>query len=71
VLTNADLLVAEQNVVITGGVEGGAEEGEAEREVRRVARALDLCGDVGVWAEWVWGRTTAERGGAMDVAGVR
>ncbi|KAL5441753.1 hypothetical protein PMIN07_003985 [Paraphaeosphaeria minitans] len=56
---NAEVYVAEQNVVAaeTGadaGREGGA--GGAEKvpgEVKRLERALDVCGDLGIWAEWI------------------
>lgn len=52
---NAELMVGEQNVV-----EGAApEEQDLEKQqqaadrVKRVARALEVSGDLGVWAEWV------------------
>ncbi|KAF2493465.1 hypothetical protein BU16DRAFT_563624 [Lophium mytilinum] len=61
VLANAELLVAEQNIV-------SAEEADAA-VVRRVGRALDLSGDVGVWAEWVWGRMGSSSGAAGAGAG--
>lgn len=53
VLPNADLLVVEQNVVEDKVEEQGKAAGGAER---RVARVLDLAGDLGVWAEWVAGK---------------
>ncbi|KAF2812451.1 uncharacterized protein BDZ99DRAFT_569126 [Mytilinidion resinicola] len=59
VLANAELLVAEQNIV---AAEDGAEADAAA--VRRVGRALDLSGDVGVWAEWVWGRHGGDAAGS-------
>ncbi|KAF1957199.1 hypothetical protein CC80DRAFT_525310 [Byssothecium circinans] len=46
---NGDLTVFEQNIVPDRkDVALGEEEG-----VRRVGRALDVCGDFGVWVEWV------------------
>jgi hypothetical protein len=52
---NAELVVSEQNVV------EGAAPGEQDLEkaqqaadrVKRVARALEISGDLGVWGEWV------------------
>jgi hypothetical protein len=60
--TNADLVITEQNAVQTSrvgapnaDVDAGesAVQGLVDEKVKRVARALDVCGDVGVWAEWV------------------
>lgn len=69
VLASAELLVAEQNVFpVPASLNGAGDGGEAAgREMRRQADvqklgyALDMCGDVGVWAEWV--RACVERAG--------
>ena len=61
VLHNADLVVSEQNVVdvgvgelVTKGLLGGGEvDEEKRRKIQRFGVALDRCGDLGVWAEWV------------------
>lgn len=61
VLQNAEIVVAEQNVVSSaaGASAVGEEAAAAAQEVQRLGRALDLCADVGVWAEWVRGRVAA------------
>jgi len=63
VLQNAEIVVAEQNVASSAAgasaVGGGAAAAAAAQEVQRLGRALDLCADVGVWAEWVRGRVAA------------
>lgn len=41
------------------GVEGEGLQGtsgSAQRECERMARALDVCGDLGMWVEWIRGR---------------
>lgn len=52
---NAELVVSEQNVV--QGVRAGEEDLEkvqqAEERVKRVARAAEVSGDLGVWGEWL------------------
>jgi hypothetical protein len=50
---NAELVVSEQNVVhVTSEVDmDKAEQGELK--VKRLSRALDVCGDLGVWGEWL------------------
>ncbi|KAF2706150.1 hypothetical protein K504DRAFT_74723 [Pleomassaria siparia CBS 279.74] len=59
---NADLVVGDQNVVdlapppppaVMSGELGGLELRAEDERVKRVARALDVCGDLGVWGEWV------------------
>lgn len=60
---NAEIFVSEQNVVKGPDRVVGAKEGEedvhmekvndASERVKRVARALDICGDLGVWGEWL------------------
>lgn len=61
---NAELVVSEQNV--TEGVKMGVEDldkvQEAEASVKRVGRALEVCGDLGVWGEWL--RREVGRGGS-------
>jgi hypothetical protein len=53
VLANAEVVVTGGNVAV-GGVDGGGEAKEVEEErEKRVARALEICMDVDVWAEWV------------------
>tara|TARA_R110002003_G_scaffold991_6_gene21902 strand:+ start:28675 stop:30678 length:2004 start_codon:yes stop_codon:yes gene_type:complete len=59
---NADIAVVQQNVVslppvkpdtdVDVDVDMDAAEA-AESRVKRLARALEVCGDVGVWGEWV------------------
>lgn len=64
---NADVIISEQNIFNVasekskdGDVEmDGAAQGLDER-VKRIAKALDVCGDVGVWGEWV--RREVEKG---------
>jgi hypothetical protein len=67
---NADIAVVQQNVVsspparpdtdVDVDVDMDAAEA-AESRVKRLARALEVCGDVGVWGEWV--RREVGRGG--------
>jgi hypothetical protein len=53
VLPNAELVISDQNVIDVPPMDGlGLEEGENEK-VKRVGRALDVCGDLGVWGEWL------------------
>jgi len=61
VLQNAEIVVAEQNVASSaaGASAVGGEAAAVAQEVQRLGRALDLCADVGVWAEWVRGRVAA------------
>ncbi|KAF2874408.1 mediator of RNA polymerase II transcription subunit 1-domain-containing protein [Massariosphaeria phaeospora] len=75
---NAELLVSEQNIVaVEGGLAGSATGGdildvdahvdmqraaEAGERVKRIARALDVCQDVGVWGEWVRREVAVVRG---------
>lgn len=47
---NAELVVSEQNVVDVVKIEDAQ---QVEDRVKRLARSLDVCGDVGVWGEWV------------------
>lgn len=55
--SNAEIAIGEQNVVAQAGVgkvtEGADVNMEGLERVKRVSRALDVCGDLGVWAEWV------------------
>ncbi|KAF3033294.1 hypothetical protein E8E11_001416 [Didymella keratinophila] len=52
---NAELVVCEQNVVESVALEDQDLESQqqAADRVKRVARALEVSGDLGVWAEWV------------------
>jgi hypothetical protein len=59
---NADIYISEQNVVVVdtsasktgeaGDVDMDGVE-KAREKVKRLERALDVCGDFGVWAEWI------------------
>jgi len=56
--SNSNLNAAEgAGAAIGTGEEAEAEAGEADKEIRekvkRVERALDICGDLGIWVEWV------------------
>jgi hypothetical protein len=64
VLPNADLVLSEQNIVPLPKDEIAPQQGEhdklreneveaSRKRVERIGRALDVCGDLGVWAEWV------------------
>lgn len=58
VAPNGDLVVGEQNVIHDDGGLGDMDMGleqeeKRQKKVQRLARALDVCGEVGVWAEWV------------------
>jgi len=56
VAPNGELVVGEQNVLRDedGDMGMGLEQAERrQKRVQRLARGLDVCGDVGVWAEWV------------------
>jgi hypothetical protein len=51
---NADLVVHEQNIVEGVGQEVDMEKAEeVHGKVKRLSKALDICGDLGVWGEWV------------------
>ncbi|KAJ4295629.1 hypothetical protein N0V90_007642 [Kalmusia sp. IMI 367209] len=57
VLPNAEIFLSEQNVVVAGDAGKdvemeGVSVGQAEN-VKRLGKALDVCGHLGVWAEWV------------------
>ncbi|KAF1941340.1 hypothetical protein EJ02DRAFT_404825 [Clathrospora elynae] len=62
---NAELVVAEQNLIAVpplqsssiatataGDVDMDAAE-EIEAKIKRLGRALDVCGDMGIWGEWL------------------
>jgi hypothetical protein len=58
VAANGELIVGEQNVIHDDGGAGDMDMGleqeeKKQKKVQRLARALDVCGEVGVWAEWV------------------
>ena len=52
---NGELVVSEQNV--TEGRRAGEEDldkaQEVEKGIKRLGRALDVVGDLGVWGEWL------------------
>ncbi|KAJ8114892.1 hypothetical protein OPT61_g3346 [Boeremia exigua] len=52
---NAEIVVSEQNV--TEGRKVGEEDldkvQEAEARIKRVGKALEVCGDLGIWGEWL------------------
>ncbi|KAJ4359803.1 uncharacterized protein N0V89_000359 [Didymosphaeria variabile] len=59
---NAEIYISEQNVVdADAGASKTGEAGEVDMEnaekarekVKRVEKALDVCGDLGIWAEWI------------------
>ncbi|KAF2468439.1 uncharacterized protein BDR25DRAFT_344187 [Lindgomyces ingoldianus] len=54
---NADLIVSDQNIIPLPPNPEGVEMVEGAQEyqdrVKRVARALDVCADLGVWGEWL------------------
>lgn len=51
---NAELVVSEQNVVDGGSLdeEDLEKQQQAADRVKRIARALEISGDLGIWAEW-------------------
>lgn len=76
VLPNGEVVVGEQDVVAVEGGSGGGDGGDAGsgqhvagddggqramRAAQRIGRALDVCGELGVWVEWM--RRTAAAGG--------
>ncbi|KAL1799634.1 hypothetical protein ACET3X_003671 [Alternaria dauci] len=54
VVSNGELVVTEQNVV--------KERDGAEEKVKRLAKALEVADDLGMWAEWVRQQVTREEG---------
>ena len=48
ILPNADLVVTSKE-----DVDGDATDSDSTEERKKLARALDVCGDVGVWIEWM------------------
>lgn len=59
--TNGELVVSEQNVMDVKDVGVDMEKAEQmEQRVKRLSRALEVCGDLGVWGEWV--RREVQRG---------
>lgn len=68
---NAEIYISEQNVVDAEVDASKAEEAgdvdmegveKAREKVKRVEKALDVCGDLGVWAEWVRREAAAKEG---------
>lgn len=59
VLSNAEIVISEQNVVL--GAQPKNKEGDVDMQgtpevgekVKRLARALDVCSDLGIWGEWL------------------
>ena len=52
---NGELVVSEQNVTEgrTAGEEDLDKAQEAEGRIKRVGKALEVCGDLGIWGEWL------------------
>ena len=52
---NGELVVSEQNVTEgrTAGEEDLDKVQEVEARIKRVGKALEVCGDLGVWGEWL------------------
>ncbi|KAJ4324314.1 hypothetical protein N0V94_001372 [Neodidymelliopsis sp. IMI 364377] len=52
---NGELVVSDQNVTEQrGGQDGNLEKAaEVEQKIKRVGKALEICGDLGVWGEWL------------------
>lgn len=57
---NAEIVVSEQNVVHVAREVDMDKAEEGELRVKRLGRGLDVCGDLGVWGEWLRGE--ARRG---------
>ncbi|PSN73436.1 hypothetical protein BS50DRAFT_186787 [Corynespora cassiicola Philippines] len=60
VLSNAELMVSDQNVLSVPPIQQNKDEDvDMERahavteKQKRVARALEVCGDLGIWGEWL------------------
>ena len=53
VLPNAELVVSDQNIVDVPPPTGLGLEVQEDERVKRVGRALDICGDLGIWGEWL------------------
>ncbi|KAF2243953.1 hypothetical protein BU26DRAFT_523499 [Trematosphaeria pertusa] len=74
VLPNADLYITEQNVVPPHADQGRDADvdmdraHEADELVKQLARALDVCADLGVWGEWLR-REVVRRDGGGGSAG--
>jgi hypothetical protein len=52
---NAEIVVAEQNVVDAQSDGNGMLDDAVQAKVRRLGNALDIVGDLGVWSAWVRG----------------
>jgi hypothetical protein len=50
---NGELIVREQNVVHVGSEMDMDKAEQGEQRVKRLGKALDVCGDLGVWGEWL------------------
>jgi hypothetical protein len=50
---NGELVVSEQNVVHVGTEVDMDKAEQGEQKVKRLGKALDVCGDLGVWGEWL------------------
>lgn len=50
---NGELVVSEQNFVHVPGEVDMDKAEQGEQKVKRLSRALDVCGDLGVWGEWL------------------
>jgi DUF2075 family protein len=60
--TNGELVVSEQNLIKVAAFQSKAEEsGDVDMEhaervegrIKRLAKALDVTGDLGIWGEWL------------------
>ena len=65
---NGELVVSEQNVTEErrAGEEDMERAQEVERGIKRLGRALDGMGDLGVWGEWLRREVRKGKGGLND-----
>ncbi len=73
---NGELVVAEQNLMAAptlqstaDGKDGDIDMEQAERadqQVKRLGKALDICGDVSIWGEWLRREVTNTQNGDQD-----
>jgi hypothetical protein len=50
---NGELVIREQNVVHVGSEVDMDKAEQGEQRVKRLGKALDVCGGLGVWGEWL------------------
>jgi hypothetical protein len=66
VLSNADIVIVDQNAVpvseqnphVPGTTEtsedaNGSDSSKEKSKVHKLEKALDVCGDIGIWVEWI------------------